>query len=665
MALRTTRKLASRLQNLLELALLALFAFSSGIAQQVATPDSLSLLQPDSLRALRSKSRFISFIGNLERIADSTSMLHSAQFIQSDAMSAADLLWRVPGVFIRDLGQPGQPSQLNVDGLDDRAITLLLDGRPLRDPITGGYNLYDIPIEYLDEIEMENSSASIFAAPSSAGGTINFVSHQYDNVHPMTKLRFLQGPYGHILTDGVFAQNVSRSVNTMFGFQRLVTDGRFPNSTYDSWNVRARLRYNITERINAWVSDFYSKSTTGLNEGIDPVNSPSLFDEVTAVVRDESTAQTISRHDFTLGLVGKFLPDSTSMTRALAYYSIIDHEYSTGATQYTPPTFSDIQKSSVWGTKLEQQIDLPHLDIEVGAEHEQRIIQKGYFLKSLEETYSSAKGRAIVHPIEWVTADVSTRFESLRSDDALSWSARLQAEVTDWLSMWGGVSRSFRYPTIQELYWADSSLVRVGSPRKETHFLSELGFRIKTGPLSVSLRGFKRRIDNAIVIAQEGNIIADSSQLFMFFPQVDVQGLAADFSIQLWQIALAGNFTYTDYRQQEHSTQPFPRFASFSELSYRDSFGNHAVDLKVAVRLKAISHHDGLQFIPEQLSYAQQNSTLTAGFASVDFSTVARIGDAHVMFVWENPFNVNTMMVPYYPLLGRNIKIGVNWVFFD
>jgi len=231
--------------------------------------------------------------------------------------------------------------------------------------------------------------------------------------------------------------------------------------------------------------------------------------------------------------------------------------------------------------------------------------------------------------------------------------------------MWGGLSRSCRYPTVQELYWADSTIVRVGLPGKETHVSSELGFRIETGPLIGSLRAFKRRIANAIVITQEGILNATSSQVIMFFPQVDIQGIAADLSIQVWRLTLAGNLTYTDYRQQGNSTQPFPRFTSFSEFSYRDIFGDQVVDLKVAVRLKAISHHYGLQFVPQQLSYTQQHSTLTPGFSSIDFYTVAKIGDAHVTIVWENPFNVNGMMVPYYPMLGRNIKLGVNWVFMD
>jgi len=275
------------------------------------------------------------------------------------------------------------------------------------------------------------------------------------------------------------------------------------------------------------------------------------------------------------------------------------------------------------------------------------------------------KGRAIARPFEGLTAEGSVRYENLRSDGALSWSIRLQTEITVWLSVWGGVSRSYRYPTIQELYWTDSSLVRVAPPGKENHDLSELGLRIETSSLSVSLQGFKRKIDNAIVLSQGGILNAASSRITMFFPQIDIQGAAVSLSMRMWQITLAGNLTYTDYHQQVNSTQPFPRFTSMSELSYRDTFGANVVDLKVAVRLKAVSHHYGLQFIPQQLSYAQQNATLTAGFSSIDFYTVAKIGDAHVSFVWENPLNVNAMMVPYYPLLGRNIKLGFNWVFTD
>jgi hypothetical protein len=242
---------------------------------------------------------------------------------------------------------------------------------------------------------------------------------------------------------------------------------------------------------------------------------------------------------------------------------------------------------------------------------------------------------------------------------------RAQTEVTDWLSVWGGLSRTFRYPTVQELSWIDSTVVRVGLPRKENHALSELGLRIKNGTLSISLRGFRRVVDDAIVLAQAEIPGTASSQKVMLFPQVELKGAAAGLSIQVWRIGLSGTLAYTDYRQQGRSALPFPRFSSISELSYRDIFGDHVVDLKVAARLRAVSRHYGLEFVPSLSSFAQQNSVLMPGFSSLDLYTVAKIGDAYVTFVSENPFNVNRMTVPYYPLLGRNIKLGVNWIFTD
>jgi outer membrane cobalamin receptor len=664
-ALQKIRTGSNPLQDLRCIVLLVVVAFSLGTAQEVPPADSLGMLQPDTLRAARYKTHFISFVGSLEYSTDSTSMLHSTQFIQSDAASVADLFQRIVGGYVLDLGQPGQPSELSLNGLYERSTGFLLDGRPIRDPVTGRFNLYDIPLEYIDDIEVARSSSSLFAAANSAAGTLNLVSHQYDNIHPTTKLRFLQGPFNHILTDALFAQNVTRGVNVSFGLQRLVTDGRYSNSQYDSWNVRTRIRYNISDHVNTWVSDLYTKSITGLNGGIDPINSPSLFDEVTAVVRNKSTVQTLSRHDFTLGLVGRFLPDSGSHTRALAYFSYIDREYAGGTDQFTATTLTDLQHSSFGGATIEQELNAGPFTVEVGVEVERRIVKKDLFLPDVTETYSGAKGLLKFRPLAWLVFDGSARYENLRNDNALSWSATVQTEFEQGLSVRGSMTRSYRYPTLQELYWSDSTLSRNGLPGKETHSAFEIGVAWKRHPFSVSLQAYKRTIDNAIILAQLGSVDAGTNNILMLYPQVDMNGVSGEMSYQLWRLTATARLTYTDYAQQSRSAQPFPRFSSLSELSYSDVFGNHVVDLTIAARLRAMSHHYGLQFVPQQFTFIQQNSSLTPGFSSLDLYAVAKIGDAHVTFVWENPFNVSAMMVPYYPLLGRNVKIGVNWVFAD
>jgi outer membrane receptor protein involved in Fe transport len=227
------------------------------------------------------------------------------------------------------------------------------------------------------------------------------------------------------------------------------------------------------------------------------------------------------------------------------------------------------------------------------------------------------------------------------------------------------MTRSYRYPTLQESSWSDSTFFRTGSPGKEAHSALEFGFAWKGSPFGFSVQAYKRKIDNAVVLTQLGSVDAGTNNILMFYPQVDISGVSGEVSYQLWRLTATARLTYTDYAQQTRPTQPFPRFSSFSELSYNDVFGNHVVDLTLAARFKAMSHHYGLQFIPLQFTFIQQNAVLTPGFSSLDFYAVAKIGDAHVTLIWENPVNVNAMMAPYYPLLGRNVKLGVNWVFTD
>ncbi|TSA20282.1 hypothetical protein D4R75_07770 [bacterium] len=632
---------------------------------QAHRPDSLQALRPDTLRTESYKKRSIPSIGNLGPGVDTSSLLHSHEFLHSDAEYIGDLLWKVPGVFLRELGQPGQPVQINAFGVDNRGISFQLDGRPLNDPVYGGYNLYDIPIEYVDEIETFVGSAALSLAPNSSGGTINFVSHQYNTVRPLTKLRFFQGPFDHILSDGIFAQDISRSMNAMLGFQRHVADGRFQNSAYDSWNFRFRLRYNVSARLNAWIGDFYTKSTIGLNGGLDPDQSPSLYDEVTAVVRDLTTYQISSRHDLTAGVVGKLLPDSSSLSKAIFYYSSIDREYTNGGGTGAPPVFSDPQGSSYWGTKLEQRVDFLIGALDLGAQYESRHVNHGHYLAARSDNYAAASAKATLQAENWLKGAFSTRLEKLRGDNSLSWGVNLESHVNPWLVIWGDQSKSYRFPTIQELFWTDSALTRSTPLTKETHSLLQVGIRFRSASLDFDLRAFKRRVENAIAIRPWTQQDGRKGLSIFSTPVVDYIGGTAGLRLSVWNLEIAGNLTFTDTKEQGDVRRIIPRITSVSELSFRDQFAGGELDLKAAIRLKAVSHHDGLQFIPQLLAYSQQDLSEMPGFTTVDVYCVARLGDAYLTFVWENPLNVNTMVVPFYPLMGRNIKLGVNWVFAD
>jgi len=646
--------------------LLVGFTAQPSTAQERRDLDSVRAIVTDTLRGRPALPTFLPAIGSLRQRLDSTDALNSSQFLWTDSKYPGDLIWRAAGIFVRELGEVGQPGQLNAFGIDGRGISLQLDGRPLNDPVTGTYNLYDIPIEYVDQIEVVTGPRSLFYSPNSPAATINFVTHQYDNVKPMTKIRYLQGPFDHILSDGIFAQNVARGLNVMVGFQRQVTDGRFPNSAYDSWNVRSRVRYNYSDRLNVWVTDFYNKSTIGFNGGIDQRQSPSIYDEVAAVVKSRGSGQTISRRDVTLGSVARLLPDSSETSHFTGYYTTVDREYRESDNPPSSPLLTDTRNSSFWGMKLRQVLAVPLGTIQLGTEFERRMVNESRTLGSRSETYWAAASNAALQFGDLITTDLDARLERVRDKNFLSVGVQFNRKLETWMGFSLGYSRTRRLPTLQELYWTDSTVVRSGSIGGELHSLYELGLWFQAGKtLDWRVSLFDREVSDAIVFRSISRSSAFPGVQIVGTPKVSLAGFTSSLTARAWNFELLSSLTYIREKEQDTVRFTVPRLMLTNELSYRNIFVGGHLDAKLAVRWRFMSSQDGLYFVPAMLAYTSQNDVRVGMFSSLDLYGVAKIGDAYLTLVWENPLDVGYFETPIYPRPGRNIKLGVNWFFTD
>lgn len=609
--------------------------------------------------------RFIPAVGSFYGHLDSTSTLHSSQFIWRNATYAGELLWSVPGFFLRELGEPGQPQQVNFTGMDSRGIAVQLDGRPLHDPVTGAYNLHDIPLEYVDQIELVDGTLSPFYGSNAPAAAFNFVTHQYNNNRPLTKIRYFQGPSEHILSDGIFAQNVARGFNFMFGFQRQVTDGRFPNSKYDSWNVRNRLRYNYSNRLNFWLSDFYHKSSTGLNGGIDVRRSPSMFDEITALVRTREASQTVSRRDVTLGGIGKFFDDSASTSNMQLYYTTIEREYRETDQLTGLNKFADVHSFSFWGAHLQQHITVSPAELTFGAEFEHRSVGESRTLGNRSENYFALKGKAAWKQ-EKMEGSVFVRQEQLRQQSSFSHGVGFRREFGLGMSIFGGYANTFRLPTMQELYWMDSTVTRTGDIKREFHVLSQIGLRFQPShSLDIALSAFTKRIHDAIVFLPLSSSATFPRVNIANISGVSLAGVTASVSWGIGNFELSSAFTYTEYKQADTATVAFPKFVLRSELSYRGKWLTDVLDLKLGVRSISMSKQDGYQFIPPTLTFTPQSETRQGSFSTFDLFAIGKLGDAYITLVWENPLKINYVLTSTYPMPTRNIKLGVNWIFED
>ncbi len=642
--------------------------YSSVVDSMKMKSDSIGIARIDTTGRDTVRIRFIPGIGKLIREEDTASVFHRTQFIWSDAKDIGDLLWKLPGFFYRDLGEAGKWGQLNAFGVDGRNIDILLDGRPMNDPVTGTYNISDLPLEFIDHTEIFSGSASMLASSDAIGTSLNFVTRSYNSYRPMTKLRFVQDPKGTLLTDGVFTQNVARGLNLMIGFQRHVTEGRYMNADLDAWNVRTRLRYNISNRLNISLTDFYTKAGNGLNGGVDRTQSANIFDQTGAIVFNQYSWDKRSRHDLTLLTIARILSDSSSTTQASFYYSTLDREYR------DPPDFlngkfqniDDSTKSSFWGIRLQQRLSLDPVYLAFGGHWERRQCDSTRTLASHLESEWSLFVRAELQLMNIFVPSLSLRSTSSNGESTVSTGIGIKSAVADWLTVQADASWYDRFPTFLEQYSRDSTIIRTNGILKEQHTFLQGGFDVHVGPnVQLSLIGFQRIVNHAIVFQSAATASGSPAISISNVNEVRILGINGQASLRWGKIEALGVMTLTRYKQADTLKVLIPDVILVGEICYHDKFFREKLDAKFGVRSRFYNRQQGMQFHPQTLSYVQYNTNLIGRSTTFDLFMILKIGEAHVSLSWENILNVGYLLSPIYPMPGRHIRFGVNWVFLD
>jgi outer membrane cobalamin receptor len=635
----------------------------TSIVDSLSKPaDSMALASTAAIDSIR--IRFIPGMGQITGDVDTLNVLHQKQFLWSDAKVVSEILWKLPGFFYRDLGEAGKWGQLNAYGIDGRAIGVLLDGRPMNDPVTGTYNLSDLPLEFIDHAEILSGNASTATLSHVDGTALNFVSRSYNSYRPLTKLRFVQDPKGTILTDGLFTQNVVRGLNLMIGFQRHASDGRYTNANLDAWNVRTRLRYNISDRLNIALTDFYTKAGNGLNGGVNRLQSESIFIETGAKVNDQYAWDKRSRRDVTLNTIARLLSDSSSTTQANVYYSMLEREY------YNPSfrLIDDYTRSSFWGAYLRQQFGLDYFRCTIGGSWERRKSDSTKILASHLESERALFIQAELRLIDIFVPSVSLRSTSLDGESSLSTGAGVKSAIADWLTLFADVSWFDRFPTFQERYWTtnDSTFLRPSKIQKEQHEFIRGGFTLHAGSnLEVSLTGFQRNVKRAIVFQPAVTAGGSPAISISNAREVVIQGMNGSAVIHFHKFEIFGVLTLTRYKEVDTLKTLMPDVILAGEVSYRDTFFKEKLDAKFGVRSQFYNRQRGMQFDPQTLSYVQYNTNMLGRSTTLDLFMILKIGDAHISLSWQNILNAPYILSPIYPMPGRHIRFGVNWVFMD
>jgi hypothetical protein len=617
--------------------------------------------------------------------------------------TTTDLLSGIPGVFVRDMGSPGQDNQVTINGAEHTGTAFLVDGIGQNDPFTGSYNFAFFPVEGIERLEVVTGPRSFLYGDNAVGGTINVVTKNFSNNRPFTRIRYSQGVDSYTQTDAMFAQNIYQRFNLSFGLSYLgygsdnwaqsLNRARYVNADNEAYTFRTKLRYNMSHTVNLTFTHFYDKTQTGLNGGVDVpatlANGFNVYDENAATVVNHEAYQKLFNHH--AALAATYRPDGdSSLTATLTLYGAQQRrELRDDENRGTLPTngivIHDDFQTNVLGARA--QVDWAadgNLLSVIGEVKRTRFgnsifggggVQSDQTISAKDEYVFGRYVSAALY-----VKNVYSPLYDLITDGGADITLKLPGAATLTL----GASAANRRPAIADRMLAGGAdtlammIYRASGLTgyqndfyfwgNENHVVTEASLTITPGEkVRAGITATRRVIDswvNHILILPQPTIPNDN---------FTVDCVTASFAVSSGNFHIDGDATYTHHSQVLRGTTAitlYPEWRGQASIYYRGLLAKGNLDLKAGVKGNFFSEFDGEQFNTlDAVLISSGSATVVnrpignAGTAGL--FVVAHIGDAYIHVIWENLTNSAYMLTPFYPMYARSIRFGVTWDFQD
>ena len=580
-----------------------------------------------------------------------------------------DLLTLTPGIFMRDLGTPGQLGGVTLDGADAHAISFLNDGVPLADPFTGLYNLNLYPTENIARIEVIPGTRAFLYGLNSGAGAINFVSKTKKAIKPFSRIRYSESAYQDGFFDGMFSQDIIRNLNLTLGVGHATFGPKFPNDQYDDWMTRVKLRYNISNSVDVYITDIYNQTNLGLNGGADTATDILLrYDPRQATMLNTDSYEKITRHDLQAGVLLRVLPDSDDISTVALYHNTQLREYRDEDNRPYPNAYfvQEDFRSQWYGVKLTQHLSLPVAQLDGAAELGSRGLISGLPSGQHLERLFAVSGKAVVRPADPLTGTAAVRLDRYLGWTRTSAGGDIAVGLTPWAEIFAGYSSSWRFPTIQELSWRDNVVSGPATLVPERHDLTEVGLRLGTARGStLSMKYFHRSVKDPIIVLPGKGTYPFPTARYSQPRELLTEGVDAGAAVRIGSFYIEGSGLMVTVKQDSIGELVLPKFSGTGGVYFWDTLFSGHLDLKVGLRGRFLSQNRGEEYNPQAMLFVPGAQVTYNMVGSGDLVIMFHIGSAYVHFIWENLVDQKYIVVPFYPMPDRAIKLGISWEFIN
>ncbi|MGA9293715.1 MAG: putative porin [Ignavibacteriaceae bacterium] len=581
-------------------------------------------------------------------LTDDSYFISHKTIFHFDYRSASDLLKEFPFTFIKDKGFIEPDNEAFMYGAGAGGISFLQDGILYNDRFTNSLNLYNIQTGSVDSIEIVPSPRGFLYSISPNPVTINFITKDYLSVIPYSRIKYYQGPSGETYVDGLFSVLLLKNLNVSFDVTNRNIDSSFVNSNFNMWQVKSKLKYFLSNSLNITGSYGYIKSEMGLNGGINAdtiyksntdINS-TLYNDITAPINFPSRKEEYIQHYFNIGLLSKAF---NNFNGNLDLYFRFNQDKISGIDS----SISEIKnKNKIYGVNLREEFSKDLFKISILGNYEH-----------INYNTSSIINRA------YTIEESNLNNLSLASVISLN---LLNGELTP--------SIFYKYYDGKDYYQRDISLNGFGA---DVAYNLKDNFKFYLGYSNYEINKSAKKINNAE--ASISYSAMDASVMFKIFNRdlivgksvpgiynydyknITGLGLKLDFKFKEILIETSGEY-YLNPGTEFKNLMPGLNF--MSGIYYKGILFNTNLNLKTGF----IFYYTGKQnllpvYSPGVLNYFNNE---IAQSLTVDFTLVGEIRKvAIVYFTWENLFNKQYFITPFYPMWSRGIRFGLGWELFN
>ena len=577
----------------------------------------------------------------LDSIA-SVEVISREEIEASQSENLAEIVANVVGLEVVDYGNTGGIKAITIRGSSPEQVLILIDGQMANDPQTGKFDLGLIPADMIEKIEIYRGPASALYGSNALGGVINIMTREGEADEKVTAAIDM-GSY-KTQKYAVSYQDMEEDISTFITGQYYKTDGDRENSQLNKIAFMGKLSNKLDEQTDLDFSLRFHDYNRGLPGSTD-YPSPEAVQEdrnIDLNLNWQKREEDRDMNAFAWFAFQRIFFDNPGMFghTGPSIHKTYTAGFSFDTTLYNF-SFSDDEDTDsdhilTWGGEVKSnRVD----STDIG---NQQAINGAIFI---QDTWQANEDDDLK-----LTAGLRYDYNQLfggQFNPRVGLNYRLEDEV----SFHASVSRAYRVPTFDDLYWPEDAYTG-GNPDlvPETAWAYEAGIRYlnEEGDMKAELNMFLKNASQLINWAPDEAGVWRPSNI----GSARVNGLELILQSELNEhFSVQANYTYLNAKDLDTDIQLKPKHKIGVGLHYADQVGDNDDNLTIGLDGYVITGR------PDDLeSYYIFDANLSRDL-TINEEDEQKIT---LQFSIKNLLNQQAELVSGYPLQGRTWLIGAS-----